>query len=122
VDVQGTAGGRRGPGTSNHCRHGADAVVEEILDWRPYDYVTDRTMVATPEGPVGFPHTIEFEPTADGTMIHMRFGSPATARERARATAIAEPYGQALASAVPTLVAELEARLATTEPDAEASP
>ena len=36
------------PGSANHCMHGKDAVVEEILDWRPYDYVTDRTILDTP--------------------------------------------------------------------------
>jgi hypothetical protein len=89
--------------------HGKDAVVEEILDWRPYDYVTDRTIVSTPGGPVGFPHTIELEPTPQGTTVHMRFGRPKTARERAVAAAIAEPYGQALEAAAPRLVEELEA-------------
>jgi uncharacterized protein YndB with AHSA1/START domain len=108
VEVSGATGGRRGSGSSNHCMHGKDAVVEEILDWRPYDYVTDRTVVATPGGPVGFPHTIELEPTAQGTTIHMRFGWPKTARERAAAKAIAEPYGQALQAATPQLVRELE--------------
>jgi hypothetical protein len=32
--------GRRGVGTTNHCMHGKDAVIEEILDWRPYHYLT----------------------------------------------------------------------------------
>ena len=109
VEVQGATGGRRGPGSSNHCLHGKDAVVEEILDWRPYDYVTDRTIVATPDGPVGFPHTIELEPTPEGTVVHMRFGWPKTARERTAAAAIAEPYGRALEAAAPRLVEELEA-------------
>ena len=35
-------GGRRGVGTTNHCIHGKDAIVEEILDWRPYEYWTHR--------------------------------------------------------------------------------
>ena len=48
VRVEGATGGRRGPGSANHCRHGKDAVIEEILDWRPYDYVTDRTILDTP--------------------------------------------------------------------------
>jgi hypothetical protein len=43
--------------------HGKDAVIEEILDWRPYDYVTDRTILDTPGGPVKVLHTVEFEPT-----------------------------------------------------------
>ena len=63
VSVEGATGGRRGPGSSNHCMHGKDAVIEEILDWRPYDYVTDRTILATPGGPLRLLHTIELEPT-----------------------------------------------------------
>ena len=62
--------------------HGKDAVVEEILDWRPYDYVTDRTILDTPSGPVKVLHTIELEPTPTGTTIHMRFGAPKTKREK----------------------------------------
>ncbi|HYM84950.1 MAG TPA: DUF2652 domain-containing protein [Candidatus Dormibacteraeota bacterium] len=115
VEVRDAAGGRRGPGSSNHCRHGKDAVVEEILDWRPYDYVTDRTVVFTPDGPVGFPHTIELEPTPEGTIIHMRFGWPKTPRERAAAMSIAEPYSEALTAAAPGLVAELDAIAAAGE-------
>ena len=28
----------------NHCIHGKDAIVEEVLDWQPVDYVTLRTL------------------------------------------------------------------------------
>jgi hypothetical protein len=35
-----TPDGRRGTGTRNHCIHGKDVVLEEILDWRPFDYYT----------------------------------------------------------------------------------
>ncbi len=66
VEIEGATGGRRGAGSANHCMHGKDAVVEEILDWRPYDYVTDRTILATPAGRLKLLHTIELEPTADG--------------------------------------------------------
>lgn len=122
VDVQGAVGGRRGSGSSNHCMHGKDAVVEEILDWRSYDYVTDRTVVGTPGGPVAFPHTIELEPTALGTTVHMRFGWPRTARERAAARAIAVPYGEALQAAAPQLVSELEALAAARSAGRDAEP
>jgi uncharacterized protein YndB with AHSA1/START domain len=105
-----SAGGRRGPGSANHCRHGKDAVIEEILDWRPYDYVTDRTILDTPTGPVKVLHTIEFEPVADGTVIHIRFGAPKTKREQALMEHIGPAYGAALESAIPTLVEQLEAR------------
>ena len=83
VTIKGATGGRRGPGSANHCMHGKDAVVEEILDWRPYDYVTDRTILDTPGGPVKVLHTIELEPGTAGTTIHFRFAAPKTRREKA---------------------------------------
>jgi len=112
VDVKGAVGGRRGPGSANHCMHGKDAVIEEILDWRPYDYVTDRTILETPSGPVRVLHTIEFEPVTTGTVIHVRYGPAKTRREKALMDHIAPAYGQALQSGFPSLVAQLEAELA----------
>jgi hypothetical protein len=76
-------GGRRGVGSTTHCMHGSEAIVEEILDWRPYDYLTDRSSMNTPLGPVKMLSTFEIEPTAAGSRIHWRFGAPKTARERA---------------------------------------
>lgn len=35
-------GGRRGQGSVNHCQHGSDVIVEEILDWQPFDYYTHK--------------------------------------------------------------------------------
>jgi hypothetical protein len=81
--VSNAQGGRRGVGTTNHCMHGKDAVIEEILDWRPYDYLTEMTTMGTPMGLVKFMTTIEFEPTSAGTNVHLRFAPPKTARERA---------------------------------------
>jgi uncharacterized protein YndB with AHSA1/START domain len=112
VNVQGATGGRRGPGSANHCRHGKDAVIEEILDWRPYDYLTDRTILDSPTGPIKVLHTIEFEPVATGTTIHMRFGAPKTKREKVLMEVIGPAYGAALESGVPSLVAQLDERLA----------
>jgi len=122
VSVKGTAGGRRGPGSANHCMHGTDAVVEEILDWRPYDYVTDRTILETPGGPVKVLHTIEFEPSAAGTTIHMRFGAPRTRREKALMEHIGPAYGQALQSVLPVLLAQLDAELAARGADGGPEP
>jgi uncharacterized protein YndB with AHSA1/START domain len=117
VTVQGATGGRRGPGSTNHCMHGKDAVVEEILDWRPYDYVTDRTILDTPGGPVKVLHTIELEPAATGTTVHFRFGAPKTRREMALMKDIGPAYGQALQASAPTLIAQLDAKLAAREAD-----
>ena len=122
VTVQGAIGGRRGPGSANHCMHGKDAVVEEILDWRPYDYVTDRTILATPDGPLRVLHTIELEPTTTGTTIHMRFAAPKTKREIPLMNAIGPAYAQALESQAPGLVAQLDAELAVQEADQAPEP
>jgi hypothetical protein len=73
----------RGVGATNHCIHGKDTVIEEVLDWRPYDYFTVRSTVPTPMGPIHFLETVEFEPTPGGTILHFRFGAPKTAKERA---------------------------------------
>jgi hypothetical protein len=56
---------RRGAGTTNHCVHGAEVRVEEILDWRPIDYVTTRTTL-----PNGFKvvSTFAFEDAPAGTV------------------------------------------------------
>ncbi|HEV2006742.1 MAG TPA: DUF2652 domain-containing protein [Candidatus Limnocylindrales bacterium] len=112
VSIEGATGGRRGVGSSNHCMHGKDAVIEEILDWRPYDYVTDRTILATPSGPVKVLHTIELEPVTSGTIIHLRFAAPKTRREKGLMEHIGPAYGAALESGIPKLVALLEAELA----------
>jgi Protein of unknown function (DUF2652)/Polyketide cyclase / dehydrase and lipid transport len=117
VKIEGAPGGRRGLGSANHCRHGKDAVIEEILDWRPYDYVTDLTILDTPGGPVKLPHTIEFEPVTAGTVIHMRFGAPRARRQVALAKEIGAAYGQALRSSLPTLVTQLDAELAVRRAD-----
>ena len=59
-------GGRSGPGASNHCAHGKDlkgSLIENILDWRPFDYFTlesvDRKMIML--------LTYQFEPLSNGS-------------------------------------------------------
>jgi hypothetical protein len=117
VTIKGATGGRRGVGSANHCMHGKDAVIEEILDWRPYDYVTDRTILATPSGPVKVLHTIELEPVTSGTIIHLRFAAPRTRREKALMEHIGPEYGAALESGIPNLIALLDAELAARNAD-----
>jgi hypothetical protein len=95
--------------------HGKDAVIEEILDWRPYDYVTDRTILATPHGPLRVLHTIELEPTTTGTTIQMRYAAPKTKREMPLMEVIGPAYGQALEANCPSLAAQLAAAFAARE-------
>lgn len=119
VTVEGDTGGRRGVGSANHCMHGKEAVIEEILDWRPYDYVTDRTILDTPDGPVRLLHTVELEPEEEGTMIHFRFGAPETSREIEAMGEIGPAYEAALRSALPDLTTQLAQVAAARQADSE---
>ncbi|MGH2784181.1 MAG: DUF2652 domain-containing protein [Actinomycetota bacterium] len=55
--------GARGVGTVNHCVHGDSTVYEEILDWKPYRYFTDRTTIMPG---ITLLFTEEFEPVDGG--------------------------------------------------------
>jgi hypothetical protein len=88
----------------NHCRHGAEASIEEILDWRPFDYFTDRT--TQPPGP-SFMSTFELEPTTTGTVIHMRF-APTRKKDRAAFDQLAPLLEQAIMGAAAAFKVEAE--------------
>ncbi len=65
---QSTPDGRRGIGTRNHCIHGKNASLEEILDWRPFDYFTILNHVPMPLlKPMRM--TYELEDVAGGTRV-----------------------------------------------------
>jgi uncharacterized protein YndB with AHSA1/START domain len=80
---QGGAAGRRGTGTVNHCIHGKDMIVEEVLDWQPFDHVSYRTLLPIP----GVPKLVDsfvFEDAGEGrTRIEVRLGRPRSAKDRA---------------------------------------
>jgi uncharacterized protein YndB with AHSA1/START domain len=105
-------GGRRGVGATNHCMHGTDAIVEEILDWRPYDYLTDRTTMNTPAGPLKMISTLELEPTTTGTVVHFRFAAPKTTKERAILTEMTPMFAELFAQTGRALTTQLEAAFA----------
>jgi uncharacterized protein YndB with AHSA1/START domain len=68
--------GRRGAGTTNHCMHGKDAIVEEILDWRPFEYQTTRSAMPMPGTPK-LTMTEVLAPTEDGgTEVELRVAKP----------------------------------------------
>ncbi|MBI5079692.1 MAG: DUF2652 domain-containing protein, partial [Chloroflexi bacterium] len=56
------SGGRTGVGARNHCAHGKDDALEEITDWRPFDYVSLISIVSN----MSMPETVIFEPIDDG--------------------------------------------------------
>ena len=75
-------GGRRGTGAVNHCMHGEYATVEEILDWRPFDYLTIRSKMPAAMGGLAMVLTYELEPTSTGTVLHARIQRPTRPAER----------------------------------------
>jgi uncharacterized protein YndB with AHSA1/START domain len=67
---------RRGVGTENHCMHGKNAIVEEVLDWRPSDYITVSTLLPIPGAPkIMLTHAFQ-DRTNGATHIEMRVGKP----------------------------------------------
>jgi uncharacterized protein YndB with AHSA1/START domain len=99
IDEAPAAGNRRGVGTVNHCMHGPDAIIENVLDWRPFDYLTTRSQL--PHGGPSFVATFEFEPTPTGTNVIYRVQAPKKAADRESMAGLgplfAESFGKGLA-------------------------
>ena len=55
-------GGRTTAGARNHCLHGKDVAVEDVLDWRPFDYFTVRIV----KRGIAVRRTCAFQPLPDG--------------------------------------------------------
>ena len=66
---QADEGGRRCTGTSSVCVDGRAKIYEEILDWRPFDYFTERV---TLPGGMSVVLTTAFEEDGDGTRVVTR--------------------------------------------------
>ncbi len=49
--VDQSANQRRGVGSTVHCMHGKDAIIEELVDWRPFDYFTMSVALPIPGSP-----------------------------------------------------------------------
>ena len=104
---------RRGIGTTNHCKHGKDVLIEEILDWHPTDYVTHRTTL-----PNGFPllSTFAYEDVPGGTLVRITATWGKNRREREELTMVrdivADLIGRCQAALGPVLAQEMARRAA----------
>ena len=69
-NVTSKPGGRTGPGTANHCVHGKNAVIETILDWKPFNYYTVKITGI----PISVVETESLEEIESGTRLraHIR--------------------------------------------------
>jgi hypothetical protein len=66
---QADEGGRRCTGTSTVCVDGRAKIYEEILDWRPFDYFTERVMLP---GGTSAVLTTALEEDGDSTRVRTR--------------------------------------------------
>jgi uncharacterized protein YndB with AHSA1/START domain len=109
------AGGRRGVGTTNHCVHGRDAIVEEVLTWQPPEVLTTRFQMPMPGAP-RLTRSELFEATPDGakTLFTVRVQRPSSAKDRAKLEEmgpfIVRAYGEGLARLAPMIEADAAAR------------
>lgn len=107
-----STGNRRSVGATIHCMHGSEAVIEEILDWRPYDYWSNRSTINTPAGPMRMLSTVELEPTASGTTIHFRYAALKAAKESAILQDLLPMYEGIFKASSAAMIGQLEAELA----------
>jgi uncharacterized protein YndB with AHSA1/START domain/class 3 adenylate cyclase len=120
--VETAAGGRRGVGTTNHCVHGKDAIVEEILDWRPTEYFTINWQMPIPGAPK-VKSTYVLTETAEGTAVEMRMERPRSAKDRAfleeLLPQIAPMFQAGIATLGPLVADEMVRRAAESATDPE---
>jgi hypothetical protein len=74
MTMTGLTSGRIGPGSTQHCAHGKDSTVHDIVDWRPFDYVTWH--IRLPLGAI-VRQTAELTPLENGgTHLSLRCARP----------------------------------------------
>jgi uncharacterized protein YndB with AHSA1/START domain len=99
--------GRRGVGTVNHCMHGAHAIIEEVIDWRPFDHLTLTTLLPMPDAPK-ISMTYAFLDTAGGgTHIEIRVAKPKP-KDKAFLEHVGAEFQKTITSEVATLRSMLE--------------
>lgn len=98
-----TPGGRARVGATNHCIHGPEVTVEEIVDWRPFRYYTLRYELP---GTGKIVWTYELEPVDDGARVSVR-GERMTGRRLAAWQAMEPMILEMVDGMLGRLVAEL---------------
>ncbi|MGI9665481.1 MAG: DUF2652 domain-containing protein [Acidimicrobiia bacterium] len=63
--------GRRGVGTVNHCAHGPDVTIQQVVDWQPFTSFTSRDKVG--DDGLTLTSTTVLTPEADGTHVVVYF-------------------------------------------------
>ena len=109
--VEQSANRRRGVGTQVHCMHGKDAIIEELLDWRPFDYFTLSALLPIPGAPkVVMTRALQERP--DGTThLEMRIAKP-KAKDKAFLDQVAPKFADDVTKGIATLRQLLEGQQA----------
>lgn len=102
-----TSGGRRGVGTTNHCMHGPHAIIEEILDWRPFDYLTLTTLLPVPDAPKILMSYAFSENDGGGTHVEVRIAK-AKPKDKVFLEHVVEEFRKSIANEIATLRQMLE--------------
>ena len=65
-----------GASAPNHCMHGTDAVIDQVIDWRPLDYFTVSIQLPIPGAPrIVMTRALEDRPNGV-THLEMRVAQP----------------------------------------------
>ena len=100
---------RRGVGTTNYCMHGKDAIIEELLDWRPFDYFTVSALLPMPDAPKLVMTSAVQERPNGTTRLEMRLAKPKP-KDMAFVDQFAPTFKGNLTKAIETLRRILEER------------
>jgi hypothetical protein len=125
--IEDTAAGRRGVGTVNHCVHGKDVTIEEVLDWVPPEYVTKRIKVPYKGVPRLIMTTELIARGPDRTDMVLRMARPRSLKDRLILQAMVGPFRASVERESTTLIelaaADARERAAARvgEPDVPAS-
>jgi len=99
--------GRRGVGTINHCMHGPHAIIEEVINWRPFDYLTLTTLLPMPDAPKVLMTYAFSESAGGGTHIEIRVAKPKP-KDQAFLAQVGPEFQKNITSEVATLRLMLE--------------
>ncbi len=104
--------GRRGVGTTNHCMHGAHTIIEEVIDWRPFDYLTLTTLLPMPGAPKvlmthAFSEVVGSADAGGRTHIEIRVAKPKP-KDQAFLEQVGAEFHKTITSEVATLRRMLE--------------
>jgi class 3 adenylate cyclase len=101
--------GRRRLGTQNHCMHGKDMVLQEIIDWRAPRYITTKNRF----GGIDLVMTEEVMPTDRGATYSLRAQRPRSKKAEAALTEVLAGMGPVIPLRVERLLELVRAEAVT---------